>query len=289
MPSGDTLTSWRLVTRRSNPRPGAVVDTIRCVTFDLRLAVHLESLNPGDRMSVAGSIRCRIYGPAHTKVWRVEVEAHTLIPLSEPAAPASAPPSASADLPAPLVSDLTPAVPTTFLRTADTSVGSGVGAVTTSRNKGVSWTMAHPPSAATPLATPQRDHLDAGRSRSSHRESGGDAQQASALEHPLPDGRRRSRPIPAAPEKGGTTPISTAHSRPLASTTRAQDPHKGAQPGRSSAPATRPSQEAGVRPGVPPPRSPYSSDSGAADSSSPIPAGLGDQEPVPRLPGSAGR
>ncbi|GAA0920384.1 single-stranded DNA-binding protein [Nonomuraea longicatena] len=294
MPSGDTLTSWRLVTRRRDPRPGAVVDTIRCVTFDSGLAARLESLNPGDRLSVAGSIRCRIFGPADTKVWRVEVEAHTLIPLSEPAVLTS-PPPASPDLPEAPISDLTQAVPDTFLRTADTSAGSGEakggeGVAGASRNKGVSWIVAHSPGAATPVAPAQPDHPDDGHSQPRHPQPGEDEQKAPALERPPPEGRRESGPAPAPSENTGSAPISAAHPEPSTGTASAQDPLKGPQPGRSYALADRSSPGAEARPRVPPPRSPYSAiaEPGVADSPSSMPTGLEDETSASRLLGSVG-
>ncbi|WP_157247657.1 single-stranded DNA-binding protein [Nonomuraea typhae] len=74
MPSGDTQTSWRLVIRRAQPRPGATVDTIRCVTYQPEITAFVDGLGSGDRMEVEGELRCRVYGPSYAKIWRYEVE-----------------------------------------------------------------------------------------------------------------------------------------------------------------------------------------------------------------------
>ncbi|MFI6297559.1 single-stranded DNA-binding protein [Nonomuraea sp. NPDC050790] len=90
MPSGDTQTAWRLVVRRPQPRPRAVVDTIRCVTYDPDVTAFVEGLAPGDRMEISGAIRCRIYGPPQAKIWRYEVEVASATRAPVPAAEAVA-------------------------------------------------------------------------------------------------------------------------------------------------------------------------------------------------------
>ncbi|MGW5683433.1 single-stranded DNA-binding protein [Nonomuraea sp. NPDC003754] len=88
MPSGDTLTKWRvIVRRRPRGRRGGLVDTIQCVTFDPEVASLVAGMAPRAEMEVRGALRCRIYGPQAGKNWRYEVEAHSVVPVSaEPVA-----------------------------------------------------------------------------------------------------------------------------------------------------------------------------------------------------------
>jgi single-strand DNA-binding protein len=77
LPSGDTLTTWRLIVRRPprrEGRGGALIDSIPCVTYDAKAAAFVKSLEPRETMEVTGAFRCRIYGPAAAKRWRYEVE-----------------------------------------------------------------------------------------------------------------------------------------------------------------------------------------------------------------------
>jgi single-strand DNA-binding protein len=77
LPSGDTLTTWRLIVRRPprrEGRGGALIDSIPCVTYDAKAAAFVKSLEPREPMEVTGAFRCRIYGPAAAKRWRYEVE-----------------------------------------------------------------------------------------------------------------------------------------------------------------------------------------------------------------------
>ncbi|MEU8251923.1 single-stranded DNA-binding protein [Nonomuraea sp. NPDC048916] len=79
LPSGDTLTKWRLVVRRRrrHKRGEALTDSIPCVTFNPEAAAIVHSLNLHDTLEVTGAFRCRIYGPSTAKVWRYEVEVVT--------------------------------------------------------------------------------------------------------------------------------------------------------------------------------------------------------------------
>ncbi|MDA0637755.1 single-stranded DNA-binding protein [Nonomuraea sp. MCN248] len=100
LPSGDTMTKWRLlVRRRRHKRGGTLTDSIPCVSFDQEVADVLHSLKPRDAMEVTGAFRCRVFGPASAKIWTYEVEVTTVraieadsLPLDEPAAP---PPSSA--------------------------------------------------------------------------------------------------------------------------------------------------------------------------------------------------
>ncbi|WP_327091752.1 single-stranded DNA-binding protein [Nonomuraea sp. NBC_01738] len=83
LPSGDLRTTWRVIVRRARPRPGAVVDTIPCVTFDPEVAAVVQRFLPGDRMRVEGVFRSRVWGPPQTKIWAYEVEALAVTPAGE--------------------------------------------------------------------------------------------------------------------------------------------------------------------------------------------------------------
>ncbi|MFC7721658.1 single-stranded DNA-binding protein [Nonomuraea recticatena] len=79
MPSGDTLTKWRVIVRRRPlVRRGGFVDTIQCVTFDAEVAAMVKAMRPRDPMEIRGALRCRIYGPPSAKSWRYEVEVHAV-------------------------------------------------------------------------------------------------------------------------------------------------------------------------------------------------------------------
>ncbi|WP_433429760.1 single-stranded DNA-binding protein [Nonomuraea sp. CA-141351] len=81
MPSGDTVTKWRIIVRRRRHRRGAALtDSIPCVTFDPETAAVVRSLKPRDYLEVAGSFRCRVFGPSTAKIWRYEVEVSSAKP-----------------------------------------------------------------------------------------------------------------------------------------------------------------------------------------------------------------
>lgn len=105
MPSGDTLTKWRIIVRRRPlVRRGGFVDTIQCVTFDAEVAAMVKAMRPRDPMEIRGALRCRIYGPPSAKSWRYEVEVHAvaLVAMQPSADPPATPEklTAEADLPA---------------------------------------------------------------------------------------------------------------------------------------------------------------------------------------------
>ncbi|MFC5834915.1 single-stranded DNA-binding protein [Nonomuraea insulae] len=89
LPSGDTVTKWRIIVRRRRNRRGAALtDSIPCVTFNPETAAVVRGLKPRDYIEVTGSFRCRVFGPSAAKTWRYEVEVSTAKPyeaeLSEP-------------------------------------------------------------------------------------------------------------------------------------------------------------------------------------------------------------
>ncbi|GAA4084479.1 single-stranded DNA-binding protein [Nonomuraea soli] len=90
MPSGDTLTTWKVIVKR-RPGPGRSrrpCDIVPCVTFDPEVADALAAIEARTMIEMTGSLRSRIFGPNGAKVWRYEVEAKTVAPvepsLSEP-------------------------------------------------------------------------------------------------------------------------------------------------------------------------------------------------------------
>lgn len=89
MPSGDTVTKWRIIVRRrrADRRGGTVTDSVPCVTFDRETAAVLRSLKPRDYVEVTGAFRCRVFGPAGAKIWRYEVEVSTAKPVDVAALP----------------------------------------------------------------------------------------------------------------------------------------------------------------------------------------------------------
>ncbi|GAA3162851.1 single-stranded DNA-binding protein [Nonomuraea roseoviolacea] len=94
LPSGDTLTRWRLAVRRDRPHPkgGVMTDSIPCVTFVPEVAAVVRDAGPDDPLEVRGAFRCRIYGPSSAKIWRYEVEVFHVEPARvDPASPPPGP------------------------------------------------------------------------------------------------------------------------------------------------------------------------------------------------------
>ncbi|TYB70423.1 single-stranded DNA-binding protein [Nonomuraea sp. PA05] len=99
LPSGDTLTKWRIIVRRRRHRRGATLsDSIPCITFDADTAAVVRAMKPRDLLEVMGSFRCRVYGPSTGKRWRYEVEVSSAKPYeqAEPADPTTTPADAAA-------------------------------------------------------------------------------------------------------------------------------------------------------------------------------------------------
>ena len=62
LPSGNSLVSFRLVVRRSEPRPGgSTVDTLTCVTFDRALQRRAAVWQPDDIIEVEGALQRRFW------------------------------------------------------------------------------------------------------------------------------------------------------------------------------------------------------------------------------------
>jgi single-stranded DNA-binding protein len=83
LPSGDTVTKWRIIVRRRRPhrRGGTLTDSVPCVTFNRETAAVLRGLKPRDYIEATGSFRCRVFGPAGAKIWKYEVEVSTVKPV----------------------------------------------------------------------------------------------------------------------------------------------------------------------------------------------------------------
>ncbi len=79
LPSGDTLTSWRMVVRRSGAPPGRPsVDTIDCVAWPAVLRRRVNRWESGDRVEVSGALRRRFWRTATGPASRYEVEVATV-------------------------------------------------------------------------------------------------------------------------------------------------------------------------------------------------------------------
>lgn len=95
LPSGDTMTKWRLlVRRRGHRRGGMVTDSIPCVTFVPEVTELVHGLRPRDPVEVRGAFRCRVFGPTAARVWAYEVEvtaARTIEPETSEAGAGAAP------------------------------------------------------------------------------------------------------------------------------------------------------------------------------------------------------
>ncbi|MGW5155971.1 single-stranded DNA-binding protein [Nonomuraea wenchangensis] len=83
LPSGDTVTKWRIIVRRRRrQRPGATLtDSVPCVTFSPETADVVRGLKPRDYLQVTGSFRCRVFGPTGAKTWKYEVEVTSAKPV----------------------------------------------------------------------------------------------------------------------------------------------------------------------------------------------------------------
>jgi single-strand DNA-binding protein len=83
LPSGDTVTKWRIIVRRRRRqrRGGTLTDSVPCVTFSPETADVVRGLKPRDYLQVTGSFRCRVFGPTGAKVWKYEVEVTSAKPV----------------------------------------------------------------------------------------------------------------------------------------------------------------------------------------------------------------
>ncbi|WP_336208995.1 single-stranded DNA-binding protein [Nonomuraea sp. LPB2021202275-12-8] len=93
LPSGDTMTKWRLLVRRRRHRRGGILtDSIPCVTFDPEVADLVRSLKPRDPLEITGAFRCRVYGPSAAKIWSYEVEVAAAMRIEAELMPEAEPP-----------------------------------------------------------------------------------------------------------------------------------------------------------------------------------------------------
>lgn len=79
LPSGDVLTSFRLVVARDRPRRGGTtrtptIDALDCAAWRKDVQRMLDRLDPGDVVEVHGSLRRRFWRGAAGPVSRSEVE-----------------------------------------------------------------------------------------------------------------------------------------------------------------------------------------------------------------------
>jgi len=78
LPSGDTITTFRVVVRRVGEaraeRPRVTVDALECVAWDGRVRRTVQGWRAGDVVEVHGSLRRRFYRAGGGAQSRVEVE-----------------------------------------------------------------------------------------------------------------------------------------------------------------------------------------------------------------------
>jgi single-strand DNA-binding protein len=74
LPSGDTLTTFRLVVDRPEGTPGPSVDTLDCAVWRGDVRRRLASWAPGDVLRVEGELRRRFWRAGAAAVSRYEVE-----------------------------------------------------------------------------------------------------------------------------------------------------------------------------------------------------------------------
>jgi single-strand DNA-binding protein len=80
LPSGDQLTTWRLVVVRARTQPQAAgqraptVDTIDCVAHKRAIQRLAERWSPGEQLEIRGALRRRFWHGAQGAASRYEVE-----------------------------------------------------------------------------------------------------------------------------------------------------------------------------------------------------------------------
>ncbi|RBQ19068.1 hypothetical protein DP939_18035 [Spongiactinospora rosea] len=65
LPSGDTLTTWKLTVRRPGRTREFVTETFECMTFDGPLGRSVADLRPRDVIEVRGTLRRRFFTTAY--------------------------------------------------------------------------------------------------------------------------------------------------------------------------------------------------------------------------------
>ena len=78
LPSGDTLTKFRVVVPRDKPVTRTVIDTIDCVAFKAGVQSKVMKLENDDVVEIEGVLRRRFWQTASGTASRVEVEVAAL-------------------------------------------------------------------------------------------------------------------------------------------------------------------------------------------------------------------
>ncbi len=78
LPSGDTLTKFRVVVPREKPETKTVIDTIECVAFKPAIQKKALKLEIDDVVEIEGSLRRRFWQGATGVASKVEVEVSLL-------------------------------------------------------------------------------------------------------------------------------------------------------------------------------------------------------------------
>jgi single-strand DNA-binding protein len=74
LPSGDTLSTFRLVVDRPEGAPGPKVDTVDCAAWRADVRRSLSSWAPGDVVRIDGELRRRFWRAGAATASRYEVE-----------------------------------------------------------------------------------------------------------------------------------------------------------------------------------------------------------------------
>ena len=78
LPSGDTLTRFRVVVPRDKPVTKTTIDAIDCVTFKPALQAKVMKLQVDDTVEIQGALRRRFWQTGGGSASRVEVEVNSL-------------------------------------------------------------------------------------------------------------------------------------------------------------------------------------------------------------------
>ncbi|MEY4493506.1 MAG: hypothetical protein RL355_855 [Actinomycetota bacterium] len=78
LPSGDTITKFRVVVPRDKPVTKTTIDTIDCVAFKAGVQSKIMKLETDDVVEIEGALRRRFWQTGSGSASRVEVEVATL-------------------------------------------------------------------------------------------------------------------------------------------------------------------------------------------------------------------
>ncbi|MDF5759236.1 single-stranded DNA-binding protein [Spongiactinospora sp. TRM90649] len=78
LPSGDTLTTWKLSVRRPGRTRESVTESFDCVTFDDELGRSVAALLPRDVIEVHGALRRRFFSTRHGRASVHEIVARSV-------------------------------------------------------------------------------------------------------------------------------------------------------------------------------------------------------------------